>query len=163
MSDPAELRRALIHTTLQAAVPLRIHELSQHTAEERERLLDTIDAHELHADDAMFAGTHAGEGMRNIITALALLAFAEGGVNFHGLHFCSDHTRCFTTERMVPACDGYWLREEVARDHPGRTYAIHRDGAFLHAAADLDAEGWTRDGDDYTRTHERTGDGWRVA
>ena len=95
--DPAEMRRALTHTTLQAAVPLRIHELSQHSEAERERLRSSMDAHDLHADDAMFAGTHAGTGMRNIITALALLAFAEGGVDFDGLHFCTTHAHCIET------------------------------------------------------------------
>ena len=161
--DPAELRRTLIHTTLQAAVPLRIAELAQHSPEDRERLRASMDAHDFHADDAMFAGTHAAEGVRNIITALALLAFAEGGVNFDGLHFCADHSRCFNTERMIPACDGYWIREEVAADHPGRTYTPMMDGHFLHRAIDLDADGWSRDGDNWVRTHERTGDGWMVA
>ena len=102
VGDPTAWRQSAIRTTLQAAVPLRIHELAQWDAEARARLLDAIDTHELHADDAMFGGTHTAKGMRNIITALALLAFAAGGVTFDGLHFCTNHAHCLDPEG-VPA------------------------------------------------------------
>lgn len=100
--DEASWRDAAMKYTLQAAVPLRIHELSQWDTEDRARLLANIDTHELHADDAMFNGKYAAEGMRNIITALALLAFAAGGVTFHGLHFCTNHAHCLDPEGVAP-------------------------------------------------------------
>lgn len=58
------------------------------------------------------------------------------------------------TERMVPAGTigerPYWVREEVAADHPGRTYGP-LDTHFLHTADELDADGWFRAGVDYVR------------
>ena len=95
--NPTAWRNAVITETLGIAVPLRIHELAQLAPDARERLRASIDPHDLHADDAMFGGTHAAEGVRNIITTLALLAHAEGGVDFAGLHFCTDHTNCIKT------------------------------------------------------------------
>ena len=66
-------------------------------------------------------------------------------------------------ERMVPAgiIDGreYWVRAEVAADHPGRTYGP-LDTHFLWAAADLESEGYQRDGDEWVCRWERTGLGW---
>ena len=85
---------ALLRTTLQAAVPLRVAELSHLDPEDIRRAADRIDTHDLHADDAVFAGRYAAEGTRNLITALALLAHAEGGVDFMGDHWCTDHAHC---------------------------------------------------------------------
>ena len=98
MTDPAAAwRDVLIRTTLQAAVPLRIAELGHLTSADRGHLVRQIDTHKLHADDAMFGGRHTGDGMRNNITALALLAYADGGVDFAGLHWCTDHAHCIET------------------------------------------------------------------
>ncbi len=55
---------------------------------------ERLDAYDLHADAAMFGGRDAGKGMANLIRALALLAHAEGGVDFDGLHFCVNHRHC---------------------------------------------------------------------
>lgn len=69
------------------------------------------------------------------------------------------------TERMVPAGTigghEYWVRMEVAADHPGRTYGP-MDLHFLHPADELDADGWHRDGADYVRTWTWTwtSEGW---
>lgn len=95
-ADASGANLPLLRTTLQAAVPLRIAELAHLAPEDIQRKADSIDTHELHADDAMFAGRHAAEGVRNLITALALLAHAEGGVDFMGDHWCTDHARCLT-------------------------------------------------------------------
>lgn len=97
-ADPiATWHNAALNATLQMAVPLRIHELAQHAPDERARLLASIDTHELHGDDMMFGGLHAGDGIRSMITGLALLAFAPGGVDFAGLHFCTNHGHCIET------------------------------------------------------------------
>ena len=67
------------------------------------------------------------------------------------------------TERMLPAgaIHGveYWVREEVAADHPGRVYGPS-DLISLHAAEDLEADSWHRDGPDYVRTWSLAWDGW---
>lgn len=84
----------IVRATLQLAVPLERARYAELSEGEREALAARIDTHDLHADDAMFAGTHAAEGMANIIRGLALLSFAPGGVTFAGLHWCPDHAAC---------------------------------------------------------------------
>lgn len=84
----------IVKATLQLAVPLERSRYAELSEGEREALTARIDTHDLHADDALFAGTHAAEGMANIIRALALLSFAPGGVTFAGLHWCPDHAAC---------------------------------------------------------------------
>ena len=56
-------------------------------------------------------------------------------------------------ERMIPATGmpGWWIRTEVADDHPGCVYGM-MDTHFLHPAGELEAHRWTRDGDDYVRS-----------
>lgn len=88
----------LVKMTLQVAVPLERARYAELSEGDREALAARIDTHELHADDAMFAGVHAAEGMTNIIRALALLSFAPGGVTFSGLHWCPDHAACIAAE-----------------------------------------------------------------
>ena len=87
-------RPALMLETLRLAVPLERARYAGLSEGERDALAARIDTHELHADDAMFSGRRAAEGMANIIRALALLSFAPGGVTFHGLHWCPDHDEC---------------------------------------------------------------------
>lgn len=57
-------------------------------------------------------------------------------------------------ELMVPAgvINGveYWVRAEVAADHPGRVYGW-LDTHYLHTAADLSADGWTQHADGWRR------------
>ena len=98
MTDPAAAwRDVLIRTTLQAAVPLRIADLGHLTIADRGHLVRQIDTLKLHADDDMFGGRHTAEGVRNLISGLALLAYAEGGVTFAGMHWCTDHAHCIET------------------------------------------------------------------
>lgn len=87
-------RPALWRTTIQTGVQLQMLTLHDATADQIAAQADGLDAHDLHADAAMFGGADAGKGMANLIRALALLAHAEGGVDFDGLHFCTDHAHC---------------------------------------------------------------------
>ena len=87
-------REALLKETLRLGVPLEMQKLAGLPAEAIGRMAAKIDTHDLHGDDALFGGPHAREGVANLIRALALLAHAEGGVTFAGLHWCTDHAHC---------------------------------------------------------------------
>lgn len=85
---------ALWQTTVQVGVQLQLLALRDAPPEWIAGEADRLDTFDLHADAAMFGGANAGKGMANLIRALALLAHAEGGVDFDGLHFCTDHAHC---------------------------------------------------------------------
>ena len=85
---------ALWRTAVQAGVQLQMLMLHDAATEWIASEAARIDVYALHADAAMFGGRDAGKGMANLIRALALLAYAEGGVDFDGLHFCTNHTHC---------------------------------------------------------------------
>lgn len=90
---------ALLRTHLAMAVPLERTRLAQGTEEQRAAQLASLDTHELHADDVLYAGRYAAEGIGNLVLALALLSFAPGGVTYAGLHWCPDHDACLAAER----------------------------------------------------------------
>lgn len=89
MSD--ESRRALLLTTLQAAVPLHIAEVDDNRWG---HLARQFTAHGLahtvagHGDDLMYGGKHCAETFNALARGLALLAYQPGGVAFQGLHWC---------------------------------------------------------------------------
>lgn len=60
-------------------------------------------------------------------------------------------------DRMVPAgvIDGqpYWVRAEVAADHPGRVWGM-LDLHFLWSEAELAWAGFRRDGNDWVQVCE---------
>ena len=85
---------ALLRETLRLGVAIERQRVAELTPEEVASAAARIDTHELHADEAMFAGKRAAEGMANIVRALALLSTVPGGVTFMGMHWCSDHAAC---------------------------------------------------------------------
>lgn len=92
---------ALWRTTVLAGVQLELLALHGVDPDWVAAEASRLDAHDLHADAAMFGGKNAGKGMANLIRALALLAHAEGGVDFDGLHFCTNHAHCEAVKRAV--------------------------------------------------------------
>ena len=89
--------------TLRLGVAIERQRVAELTPEEIASAVARIDTHELHADEAMFAGKRAAEGMANIVRALALLSFTPGGVTFMGLHWCPDHAACEQAAREAGA------------------------------------------------------------
>lgn len=69
--DPDIILRAL---RLRLGVAIERQRVAELTPEEIASAVARIDTHELRADEAMFAGKRAAEGMANIVRALALLS-----------------------------------------------------------------------------------------
>lgn len=92
--DAHAVNAALLRETLRLGVAIERQRVAELTPEEIASAVARIDTHELHADEAMFAGRRAAEGMANIIRALALLSTVPGGITFMGMHWCSDHAAC---------------------------------------------------------------------
>lgn len=89
------MKDALLRTHLQAAVPLRILELRDATPEQLDFQARRYAAgDDWHDDGTLAAGAGDRETIARLTSTLAALAVAEGGVTFHGLHFCTDHDHC---------------------------------------------------------------------
>ncbi len=101
--DAHAVNAPLLRETLRLGVAIERQRVAELTPDEIESAVSRIDTHELHADEAMFAGKRAAEGMANIIRALALLSTAPGGVDFMGLHWCPDHSACQRASREAGA------------------------------------------------------------
>lgn len=82
---------ALLAASLEAAVPLRCLELRHLGFEARKRIAQECFPTLLeHGDDAMFKSVRRGDSARAfyaLVTILAVLAFAPGGVKALGMHF----------------------------------------------------------------------------
>lgn len=103
MSPDGKARFALLHTAIEAAVPLRILELRNTPFEERVRLAREgalLIAEK--GDVFQFGGGKKGEAKRvftAVVTGLAIGALQPGGVDAFGLHFCIDHAACIEAGR----------------------------------------------------------------
>lgn len=99
-STPADWANApvqnpeLVRSTLMLGVPLARVAYADWEPSEIEAAVSRIDAHDLHADAALYGGHRAGQGMAGIIRSLALLSWIPGGVTFMGLHWCPNHAEC---------------------------------------------------------------------
>lgn len=83
---------------LQAAVPLRIHELCAMPPRRRSEIMqawraDAVDAIGHRGDALQFGGKRgqAAAVFNDLARGLAVLAHAPGGVQFAGLHWCLEH------------------------------------------------------------------------
>ena len=86
----------LMRETVALGVALERQRYAALTDDQRDHAIAQARADEgrMRADDAMYNGSHAAEGMRSLIRTLAALSLAEGGVTWQGLHWCPDHGRC---------------------------------------------------------------------
>jgi hypothetical protein len=88
---------ALLASTLEAAVPLRIMELGGVSDETRMRLAgEASDQIAAHGDNILFRGSRRGDTARAVgwlITGLACAACQPGGVRFRELAWCAAHPR----------------------------------------------------------------------
>ena len=108
----------LLADTLAMAVPLEIGRLRDAGQDARDGLAARLrlpqDAESLHAltgaDAMLYGGKGAGPACAGFAVALALLAFAPGGVTFGELAWCAAHLRerWAGGDGICPAC----LREE---------------------------------------------------
>lgn len=98
--DPgASLRTEILRASLEAAVPIAIHDLRYHTWEELQRLASessTVIAS--HGDDLQFGGKKCASTFAALARGLAALAYAPGGVTFLGLHWCAVHRDAATRD-----------------------------------------------------------------
>lgn len=99
MTAPATPHEDDLMDALQTAVPLRILEIRDWT--EQQRLNDAAWYAQLlltqGGDVLMYGTTQPGRvaaTFRNYVHALAILAYAPGGVTVSGVHWCADHTAC---------------------------------------------------------------------
>lgn len=79
---------ALLQTSLQAAVPLWIMEISSWSVERRmESARECADVVAAHGDDLQYGGKHCAETFNKLALGLACLAYVPGGVRFLGDHW----------------------------------------------------------------------------
>jgi hypothetical protein len=94
-----ERNEALLIDSLRLAVPLRIMEIRDWTPQQRDN--DACWYRQLlvergGGDTLMYGGGRPGEvavTFRNLVHALAALAYQPGGVTFSGVHWCADRRR----------------------------------------------------------------------
>ena len=95
-------RDDLLRTHLAAMVPLRIRELREATPEQLTyqagRYRSTEDWHD---SGAFSAGAADREAVARLTSTLAALAYAEGGVDFFGMHWCTDHAHCLAVRGVA--------------------------------------------------------------
>jgi hypothetical protein len=92
MTDHETNLRELLSISLSAAVPLRIHELTQKPWSEVEALArESAQVVAEKGDVLQFKGKGTAEAFNALATGLAALAFAPGGVTFLGLRFEAIH------------------------------------------------------------------------
>lgn len=89
-------RHALFRVFLQGLVPLRIWELWDASEAEVKKLREeAVELISSHGDDIQFDGKYQTEGRVALVTALAVLARAEGGASILGVHACIEpHEGC---------------------------------------------------------------------
>jgi hypothetical protein len=91
----------LLRTHLLAAVPLKIVELQNATPEQFQHHATRWSSEDWFNDGALAIGEADAEAINRLVSSLATLAFAEGGVNFGDLHFCTDHAHCIAVKEAV--------------------------------------------------------------
>ena len=98
----------ILIASLSAAVPLWINEFRLYTEDGRRWMLENIGGHShdndtedsyncrtladviaAHGDELQYGGRHRPEAFNALAKALALAAFAHGGVTFCGIHWCA--------------------------------------------------------------------------
>jgi hypothetical protein len=78
----------LLSISLEAAVPLRILEMRDWTVERRmQTARECADVIASHGDDLQYGGKHTADAFNKLALGLACLAYAPGGVRFHGMHW----------------------------------------------------------------------------
>jgi hypothetical protein len=111
----------LLAITLEAAVPLRIHEIRGWSTEERiARARECAPVLASHGDDLQFGGKRTQEAFAALVTGLACLAYQPGGVRFMGRTWCAA-----PAEYVV---DGRALCGPCATLHGGRVSPEPVDG-----------------------------------
>ena len=91
------IRDDVLIETLNFAVPLHIDELRHATVEQRQQIAlaaSQVIAHQ--GDVLMFGGKKgaAANAFNHLARGLAAAAYQPGGVDFAGLHWCTDHLAC---------------------------------------------------------------------
>lgn len=102
---------ALLTTALAAAVPLEIGLVRQLDEGQRDLLRERLAPMlQQGGDDLLYGGRLCATTFAAYTRALALLAFAPGGVTAFGLTFCATHPRVRAGCELCPDC----LAEEPA-------------------------------------------------
>ena len=95
MRRPAEEIPPMLAVTLDIGVPLEIARLRELTPEQFANLRERTHAELLLADASIeLASTRTARTATALIRALALLAYADGGVRAFGRHWCTNHQVC---------------------------------------------------------------------
>jgi hypothetical protein len=86
---------ATLAVTLDVGVPLEIARLRDATPEQFERLrAETVETLTLASASIEMRNGKSATQASALIRALALMAYAEGGVRAFGRHWCTDHRVC---------------------------------------------------------------------
>lgn len=86
------LRTEILRASLEASVPIAIHDLRYHSWEELQRLAtESSTAIASHGDDLQFGGKKCASTFAALARGLAALAYVPGGATFLGIHWCAVH------------------------------------------------------------------------
>jgi hypothetical protein len=105
----AELRTHPLVLALGAAVPLEIDRMRAVDDELRAQQIATVLPASSypdgltgpHGDDLLYGGKRCVDAFAEVARALACLAWAMGGINFAGLHFCAQHEECLEADKAA--------------------------------------------------------------
>jgi hypothetical protein len=88
MSYPEEDLHPVLRVSLQAAVPLHMHEVRDWSFDQRAgAAAECADVIAAHGDDLMYGGKHTADAFNKLALGLACAAYQPGGINFLGDHW----------------------------------------------------------------------------
>lgn len=86
------MRTEILRASLEAAVPIAIHDLRYHMWPDLQQLAtEASTTIASHGDDLQFGGKKCASTFAALARGLAVLAYAPGGVTFLGVHWCAVH------------------------------------------------------------------------